>query len=147
MRIYNFLPRGGGWTGLCCSDKAPDWLWWKQTLTPFWMGMFLFHKKQCQIWTHSPHIVSLTFNWTTPKDLRFCKHKNYCNAEQSFPLFISKERTLHYGGVLFLLKTKITVDKLKHTLIFAQIKMFSNLPTWYPLEDNLMNCTFTWHKT
>ena len=43
--ILIFFSHGGGWTGLCCSDKAPNWLWWKQTLMPFWMGMFFYFIK------------------------------------------------------------------------------------------------------
>ena len=62
-----------------------------------------------------------------------------------FHCLFQKGRMSHNGSVIFLPKTKITVDKLKFMLIFAQIKMFSNLPTLYQLEDTLMNCTFTWH--
>ena len=81
------------------------------------------------------------------KRCQICTNKKYINNEQSFPVFISKGRMSHNRGVRLLLKTKTHVDKLKYMLIFAQIKMFSNLPTLYPLEDNLMNCNFTCHKT
>ena len=67
-------------------------------------------KNQCQIWTHSPHIVSLTFDWIHQKISDFVNIKTTVMLNSHFHCLFQKEECHMMEVYYFSLK-------LKHMLI------------------------------